>query len=221
MVFGLTQWLISFVIFLIVLTIITWSAVHLSKKDHNSTDIGLRFFDTDDHAIQREKYVKKKLSLPKESFIFRYLFNKSLSFMNVRSSTSRVIENTDGPTLFADDQGSEIPNSAEFYNFIMKTFLSKNSTTNRMGDNTATTIFTSSVIDNDTTWSKDAAITIFTPSISNDTMWSEDAAITIFTPFTVNNDTTWRKENTTIAIHNTSDKSFLLLNNHQNISEKL
>lgn len=113
-----------------------------------------------------------------------------------------MIENTDGPTLYADDQGSEIPNSAEFYNFIVKTFLSKNSTTNRMGDDTATSIFTSSITNNDTSWSK-------------------DVAITISTPFAVNNDTTWRKENTRIAIYNASDKSFLLLNNHQNISEKL
>lgn len=60
MVFGLTQWLISFVIFLIVLTIITWSAVHMGKKDQNSTDISLRLFDVDNYSTLREKYVLQK-----------------------------------------------------------------------------------------------------------------------------------------------------------------
>lgn len=189
MVFGLTQWLISFVIFLIVLTIITWSAVHLGKKDQNFTDISLRFFGVDDHSIQRE------------------------------NSTSRVIESTDGPALFADDQGSEIPDSAEFYNFIVKTFLSKNNLTSSTGDDTATTIFTSSIINNDTAWSEDAAMTFIPSIISNNTTWSENVAITIFIPSVINNDT-WRKEDTTIAVYNASDKFLLLLNN-QNISEKL
>lgn len=130
-----------------------------------------------------------------------------------------MIKNTDGPT-FVDDQGSEIPESAEFYNFIAKTFFSKNSTANSIRDD-ATTIFASSAMDNDTTWSEDDAITIFiSPLVSNGTTWSEDAAITIFTS-PINNDTTWRKEDTTITIYNASDKSLSLLNNHQNISEKL
>lgn len=132
-----------------------------------------------------------------------------------------MIESTDGPALFADDQGSEMPDSAEFYNFIVKTFLSKNSLTNSTEDDTATTIFTFSVNNNDTAWSEDVAITTFTPFvINNNTTWSEDATITIFTPV-ISNDTAWRKEDTTIAIYNTSDKLLLLLNNHQNISEKL
>lgn len=120
--------------------------------------------------------------------------------MNVRSSTSRVIESTNGPALFADDQGSEIPDSAEFYNFIVKTFLTKNSTADSTGNDTATTIFAPSVINNDTTWNQDVTITIFTPSV-------------------IGNDT-WRKEDTTIAVYDASDKPFLLLNNYQNISEK-
>lgn len=136
-----------------------------------------------------------------------------------------MIESTDGPALFADDQGSEMPNSAEFYNFIVKTFLSKNSgLTNSTEDDTATTIFNSSfsVINNDTAWSENVAITTFTPfTINNNTTWNEHAAITIFTPSVISNDTAWRKEYTTIAIYNTSDKLFLLSSNHLNISEKL
>lgn len=131
-----------------------------------------------------------------------------------------MIKSTDGPTLFVDNQGSEIPDSAEFYNFIVKSFFPKNSTANSIRDN-ASTIFASSAIDNDTTWSKDDAITIFISSlVSNDTTWNEDAAITIFTS-PINNDTTWREEDTTIKIYNASDKSLSLLNNYQNISEKL
>ncbi|KAL6428914.1 hypothetical protein ACFW04_008021 [Cataglyphis niger] len=192
MVFGLIRWLISFSIFLIVLIIITWSVMHLGKKNHNSTDIIPRFFHVDNHSIQRE------------------------------NSTSRVIESTDGPALFADDQGSEVPDSAEFYNFIVKTFLSKNNgLTNSTEDDTATTIFTLSVINNETAWSEDDAIMTFTPFIiNNNTTWNKHAAITIFTPSVISNDTAWRKEDTTIAIYNTSDKLFSLLNNHQNISEK-
>lgn len=38
-----------------------------------------------------------------------------------------MIESIDGPTLFTDDQGSDVPDSAEFYNFTVETFLSKNS----------------------------------------------------------------------------------------------
>jgi len=57
MAFGLIQWLISFTVFLIVLTVITWSAVHLGKKSQNSTDIILRFLDANDYLIEREKYV--------------------------------------------------------------------------------------------------------------------------------------------------------------------
>lgn len=59
MAFGLTQWFISFAIFLIVLTVITWSAVHLGKKEQNATDIILRFLDAD-YSVEWKKYLRKK-----------------------------------------------------------------------------------------------------------------------------------------------------------------
>lgn len=67
MAFGLNQWLISFTVFLIVLTIITLSAVHLGRKDFNITsnvtdfNITSRFLDMDDYSIQWEKYVYEKI----------------------------------------------------------------------------------------------------------------------------------------------------------------
>lgn len=58
MAFGLIQWLISFAIFLIVLTIITWSTVHLGRKNQNSTDITFRSLDVNDYSLfEWEKYV--------------------------------------------------------------------------------------------------------------------------------------------------------------------
>ncbi|XP_036143862.1 uncharacterized protein LOC114254917 [Monomorium pharaonis] len=136
MAFGLTQWLISFTIFLAVLIIITWSAIHLSKKSQNSTDISLRFLDVD-YPIEWK--------------------NKSFHSTIVNTSTSRVIESTDGSTLFANDQGSEITDSSEFYK-ILQTFYSTKSSAFHNVNNTATKAFASSAAGNDSTWNNDTTI---------------------------------------------------------------
>ncbi|XP_011067237.1 PREDICTED: uncharacterized protein LOC105153837 [Acromyrmex echinatior] len=49
MAFRLTQWFISFTVFLIVLLVIVWSAVHLGQKKQNVTDIVLIFFKANDY----------------------------------------------------------------------------------------------------------------------------------------------------------------------------
>ncbi|XP_012235930.1 uncharacterized protein [Linepithema humile] len=127
MAFGLTQWLISFVIFLVVLTIISWSAIHLGTKDKNATDIVSRFLDMDDYPIKR------------------------------KNLTTRATESTDSTMLYANNQGFEITDSAEFYK-ILKAFRStKNSIVNNTKDDTTTAIFTLSIINNSTS-SKDTTI---------------------------------------------------------------
>ncbi|XP_018338442.1 PREDICTED: uncharacterized protein LOC108746274 [Trachymyrmex septentrionalis] len=56
MAFGLTQWLILFTVFAVVLTAITWSAIHLVKKEPppNITDIIYVFLDAD-YSIEWRK----------------------------------------------------------------------------------------------------------------------------------------------------------------------
>lgn len=140
--------------------------------------------------------------------LFVSFINNSLFSIDVQSSiTSRLIENTVGPTLFADDQGSEIPDSAEFYNLVKTLTNNKNNAANNTKRNDSV-ITISSVISNNTMWSEDIATTIFTPSIvKNNTTWSEDAAMTLFIPSAISNNTTqWKKEDATNAANNASDK---------------
>ncbi|XP_011647769.1 uncharacterized protein LOC105433944 [Pogonomyrmex barbatus] len=115
MAFGLTQWLISFIIFLTIMSIITWSAIHLSNRNGISMDIALRFLDVND-SIEWEKIVL--------------------------NSTPSVIEKTDSLTLFANDQGSEIPDIVQFQK-ILQTFYTTNSNIVNSANYDITTVFIS------------------------------------------------------------------------------
>ncbi|XP_011163079.1 uncharacterized protein LOC105198127 [Solenopsis invicta] len=140
MAFGLTQWLISFAIFLTILTIITWSAVHLGKKDQSFIDANLRLFNVDDYSIEGKKR------------------DKSLYPTNVHNSMLRVTEKTDSLTLFANEQGSEIPDSEEFYKILQSFYSTKSSVFNKSNYDTAT--FASSVIKNDSKRNYDITVTL-------------------------------------------------------------
>lgn len=93
-------------------------------------------------------------------YLHAYPFSKLLHSTIVRNSTSRVVESTDSPTLFANDQGSEIPDSSHFYK-IFRTFYSTDSdAVNSAKYDAATTTFAPSVIRNDSTWKDDTTITL-------------------------------------------------------------
>lgn len=109
------------------------------------------------------------------SYLYAHSFSKSLHSMIVRNSTSQVIESTDSPTLFANDQGSEIPDSSHFYK-IFRTFYSTESdavtsanydAVNSANYDAATATFAPFVIANDSTWNDDTTITLY--NISNKT----------------------------------------------------
>lgn len=159
MAFGPIHWFASFVIFFIVLGIITWSAVHLGKKDHNSTDIVVRFLDLDDYLILKGQYVsfcrKRRLLLFKLLSLYR--FSKSLSTED-NSSTSRVIESTDDPT--PNHQGYEISNIIEFYKVLQALSSTQNHTASgSMQNDNTTAVSATSVVANDSTWSENSTVT--------------------------------------------------------------
>lgn len=93
------------------------------------------------------------------SYLHAYPFSKLLHSTIVRNSTSRVIESTDNPTLFANDQGSEIPDSSHFYK-IFRTFYSTNSDAVNSAKYDAATATFAPVIRNDSTWKDDTTITL-------------------------------------------------------------
>ncbi|XP_077272519.1 uncharacterized protein LOC143903045 [Temnothorax americanus] len=159
MAFGLTQWLISFAIFLIVLTIITWSAVHLGRKDQNSTDIITRFLDMDNYSTKREKYV-----LPFYLHI-SHLFSKSLHSTSLLPNAS---------ALFTNDQGSEIPDSAQFYEIFRAFYSTEGSTVNSSNYDTVTATSASSIVENDSMWIDDTTITPYNTSTDNKTFILDD-----------------------------------------------
>jgi len=69
-----------------------------------------------------------------------------------------VVESTDNLTLFANDQGSEIPDSAQFYEIWRTFFLTENNTVNSTNYDTATATFVSSVVGNNSTWNDDITL---------------------------------------------------------------
>jgi len=85
-------------------------------------------------------------------------FSKSHHSTIVRDSTSRVVESTDNLTLFANDQGSEIPDSAQFYEIWRTFFLTENNTVNSTNYDTATATFVPSVVGNNSTWNDDTTL---------------------------------------------------------------
>ncbi|XP_011859067.1 PREDICTED: uncharacterized protein LOC105556583 [Vollenhovia emeryi] len=147
MAFGLSQWFISFAIFLIVLTVITWSAVHLGRKHQNSTGIALRSSDIDDYSTEWK--------------------NKSL---HSAISTLQIIETT--ADTFANDQGSEIPDSAQFFEILRTFYSTKDSAINSTNFNIVTTTFTPSVVTNSSTWNDDTVTTL--SNISDKTFVLDD-----------------------------------------------
>ncbi|XP_032675855.1 uncharacterized protein LOC116846302 isoform X2 [Odontomachus brunneus] len=124
MAFGLIQWLMSFVIFFVVLSIITWSAVHLGQKDH-------QLLDRDNYSNHTE--------------------NKSLNSTIVINVTSPVMESINDMTQL-NDPGMEVADRAQFYKVLQVLSIKEyavNSTRDDAADSTATAILTSSVIDHD------------------------------------------------------------------------
>ncbi|XP_070512759.1 uncharacterized protein [Cardiocondyla obscurior] len=132
----------SFTIFLIIVTIITWSAVHLGKKG-NSASIGLKRY-----PYMAGSSIERK--------------NISLHSAKEQRSMLQVIESTTPPTLFANDQGSEIPDIERLFE-ILQTFY-PNNTVNKTNYGAVMTTFARPVIKIDSIRNDSITTTLYNTS---------------------------------------------------------
>lgn len=85
-------------------------------------------------------------------------FSKSLHSANVHNSTLRVTESTTDLTLFANNQGSEIPDSEQFYKILQTLYSNEDSAVNNTNFDIVTT---------------------FTPVTRNGSIWNDTTIIHI------------------------------------------
>lgn len=161
MAFGLIQWLMSFAVFFFVLGIITWTALHLSQKEHEF--VSARFLDG--YPTRREEYVRFPLKI--------VLSRVRLLHSIVLDRFSKPPNSANDLTPIANNQGFEVRDSAQFYNILRAISSAQEHTVNNTRDNAAdsditTAILASSALGNNSTWNEGitAAVSISDESVT-------------------------------------------------------
>lgn len=74
------------------------------------------------------------------------------------------MESTDGSTLFTNDQGSEIPDSVQFYEIVRTFYSTEGSAVNSTNYDIVTTTFAFSASGNDSIWNNNTTMLLYNTS---------------------------------------------------------